>query len=142
MNLHRDRRASIIVPGGTSFPFTRLCLQILFRHTSPAFEPIVVDAAVVPRTLFAAILIRINLLWPVPRTHGETYRAALGGPLTSRELWVRRSCSSRCLPLPWGMVTRVRGRIHFGAPARGEAWPERLRPCHWRLARRVFPVWY
>jgi len=27
-----------------------------------------VDAAVVPRTLFAAILIRINLLRPVPET--------------------------------------------------------------------------
>jgi len=68
MNLHRDRRASIIVPRWNQLPFTRLCLQILFRHTWRAFEPIVVDAAVVPHTLFAAILIRINLLWPVAET--------------------------------------------------------------------------
>ena len=46
----------------------------------------------------------------------KTYRAAFGGPLASRELWVGRSCSSRCLPSLWGLVTRVRGRIPFGAP--------------------------
>ena len=52
---------------------------------------------------------------PTGRVHGETYRAAFGGPLASRELWVGRSCSSRCLPSLCGLVTRVRGRIPFGA---------------------------
>ena len=33
MNLLRDRMASIIVPWWNQLPFTRLCLQILFRHT-------------------------------------------------------------------------------------------------------------
>jgi hypothetical protein len=46
MNLHRDRMASLIVPCWNQLPFTRLCLQILFRHTWRAFELIVVDSRI------------------------------------------------------------------------------------------------
>jgi hypothetical protein len=46
----------------------------------------------------------------------QTYRAAFGGALASRELWVGRSGFDRRFPSLWGLVTRVRGRIPFGAP--------------------------
>jgi hypothetical protein len=38
--------ASIIVPCWNQLSFTRLCLQILFRHTWWAFELIVVDSRI------------------------------------------------------------------------------------------------
>jgi hypothetical protein len=76
----------------------------------------------------------------------ETYRAAFGGPLASRELWVGRSCSSRCFPSLWGLVTRVRGRIPFGAscPQRSvarEASTLSLVTCHAGFSRHgIDPV--
>jgi len=44
-----------------------------------------------------------------------TYRTTFGGALASRELWFGRSGSDRYLSLLWGLVTRVSGRIPFGA---------------------------
>ena len=64
---------------------------------------------------------------------GLTHRAALGGPLTARELFFRR------IGLPPWLVFIL---LYFTAResvalytlvliARGLAWPERLGPCHW-----------
>ena len=49
------------------------------------------------------------------RSGGGTYRATFGGALASRELWFGRSGSDRYLSLRCGLVTRVSGRIPFGA---------------------------
>jgi hypothetical protein len=72
-----------------------------------------------------------------------TRRAASGGALTARELWLREICffSRGGLYSRWwrrasaALLTLV---LH----ARTTAWPERLRPCHWRLAMPGFPAWY
>ena len=46
---------------------------------------------------------------------GGTIRATFGGALASLELWFGRSGSDRYLSLLCGLVTRVSGRIPFGA---------------------------
>ena len=48
-------------------------------------------------------------------SESETYRATFGGALASRELWFGRSGCDRYLSLLYGLVTRVSGRIPFGA---------------------------
>ena len=57
--------------------------------------------------------------WVAPagsyRSDGGTIRATFGGALASRELWFGRSGSRRYLSLRCGLVTRVSGRITFGA---------------------------
>ena len=74
---------------------------------------------------------------------GGTIRATFGGALASRELWFGRSGSDRYLSLLCSLVTRVSGRIPFGASC-----------PRWSLAReafdlvigdlpcRVFPAWH
>ena len=85
--------------------------------------------------------------WVAPagsyRSGGGTIRATFGGALASRELWFGRSGSDRYLSLLCSLVTRVSGRIPFGASC-----------PRWSLAReafdlvigdlpcRVFPAWH
>ena len=61
-----------------------------------------------------------------------TDRAAFGGPLTARELWLRRIW----FLLPFCVYAAIRRRVSVAVGtlvlfARQIAWPERLRPCHW-----------
>jgi hypothetical protein len=62
----------------------------------------------------------------------ETQRAASGGTLTARELWVERIWLVRVLAstLPYGDAGQW-PFIPLVLFARFEAWPERHRPCHW-----------
>src|SRR5271165_1288674 len=76
----------------------------------------------------------------------QTYRATFGGALASRELWVERSGFDRRFPSHCDLVTRVRGRIPFGAscPKRSlarEASTLSLATCHAGFSRRgIDPV--
>src|SRR5271157_3059442 len=88
--------------------------------------------------------------WVAPagsyRSGGGTYRATFGGALASRELWFGRSGSDRYLSLLWGLVTRVSGRIPFGASCprwslAREASTLSLVTCHAGFSRRgIDPV--
>ena len=76
----------------------------------------------------------------------EAYRATFGGALAARELGFGRSGSDRYLSLLCGLVTRVRGRIPFGAscPKRSlarEASTLSLATCRAGFSRRgIDPV--
>ena len=76
----------------------------------------------------------------------ETRRAAFGGTLAARELWFGRSGSDGFYTSLWYPVTRVRGRIAFGAPCpqrslAREASTLSLVTCHGGSSRRgIDPV--
>src|SRR5271157_1344888 len=76
----------------------------------------------------------------------KTYRATFGGALASRELWFGRSGSDRYLSLLSGLVTRVSGRIPFGASSPIESMAREastlsLETCHAGFSRRgIDPV--
>ncbi len=80
------------------------------------------------------------------RSSSGTYRATFGGALASRELWFGRSGSDRYLYLLCGLVTRVSGRISFGASCpkwslAREASTLSLATCHAGFSRRgIDPV--
>ena len=69
-----------------------------------------------------------------------THRAALGGALTARELLVGGSGFHVGLSFYYPLRCRASVAVFpLVLLARRVAWPERLRPCHWRLAMPGFP---